>query len=159
MRLPRFDYHRSGAYFVTFCTAHRDRFLAEVVEGQLQLTAAGKIADAAWPRVLSWYSYVRLLDSVVMPDHVHALLSVGTPHGPVKSVSRLVGAVKTRSAARINHLRRTPGAPVWQSGFHDKIIRSPEMLAAVREYIRNNPRRWLEKLATEPSAGGVTGNG
>ena len=153
MRHHSFDYSRSGAYFITFCTADRNPVLAEVIGDRLRLTADGKIVACAWPLVLARYPHVRLLESVEMPDHVHALLQFDLTAGPEKSLSRMVGAVKTRSAARINRLRESRGSPVWQSGFHDRIIRSPGMLATIREYIRNNPRRWLEDAGiANPSA-------
>jgi REP element-mobilizing transposase RayT len=143
MRLRRLNHSRSGTYFITFCTANRNLSLAEVIGDRLRLTHAGKIVACTWPLVLGRYPHVRLVESVVMPDHVHVLLQFDLTPEPEKSLSRLVGAVKTRSAARINRLRESPGAPLWQSGFHDRIIRSPEMLTAIREYIQNNPRRWL----------------
>jgi putative transposase len=146
MRLPRFDYCRSGAYLITFCTAHREPLLAEVDAGRLELRAPGQIVAGAWPIVLGRHPHVRLLESVIMPDHVHALLVLDPIPPPQKSVCRLVGAVKTYSAARINHLRGTPGAPVWQRGFHDWIVRSPKTLVRVREYIANNPQRWIEQM-------------
>jgi REP element-mobilizing transposase RayT len=144
MRLRRLGDSRSGTYFITFCTADRSVSLAEVIGDRLRLTHAGKIVACAWPFVLGRYPHVRLLESVVMPDHVHALLRLDATAAPSKSLGRIVGAVKTRSAARVNRLRESPGSPVWQSGFYDRIIRSPRMLATIREYIRNNPRRWLE---------------
>jgi len=49
MHLPRFDYCRSGAYFITFCTAHRHPLLAEVDAGRLRLAAPGQIVADAWP--------------------------------------------------------------------------------------------------------------
>jgi putative transposase len=149
MRLRRLGGSRSGTYFITFCTADRRIPLAEVVEDRLRLTHAGKIVACAWPLVLGRYPHVRLLESVVMPDHVHALLRLDATAASSKSLGRIVGAVKTRSAARINRLREAPGGPVWQSGFHDRIIRSPHMLANIRAYIRNNPVRWLEVAGIE----------
>jgi REP element-mobilizing transposase RayT len=146
MRLPRFDYCRSGAYFITFCTAHRAPLLAEVDAGRLRLAVPGQIVADAWPIVLERHAHVRLLESAIMPDHVHALLVLDPIPTPQKSVCRLVGAVKTYSAARINRLRRTPASPVWQPGFHDWIIRSPKTLARVREYIANNPQRLIERM-------------
>jgi hypothetical protein len=34
-----------------------------------------------------------------------------------------------------------PGARVWQSNYHEHVIRSDKELAAIREYIINNPSR------------------
>jgi putative transposase len=149
MRLQRLGHDRAGTYFITFCTANRSLPLAEVIENRLRLTYAGKIVACAWPFVLGRYPHTRLLEFVVMPDHVHVLLRLDTTAAPTKSLSDIVGAVKTHSAARINRLRGSPGSHVWQSGFHDRFIRSPAMLAAVRDYIRNNPRRWLETAGIE----------
>jgi len=56
---------------------------------------------------------------------------------------------------RLNSQRgRRPGArnaragrsaeEVWQAGFYDHILRGEKVIAAVREYIRNNPENWGE---------------
>jgi hypothetical protein len=43
---------------------------------------------------------------------------------------------------RINNLRRTPGAPVWQRNYYEHVVRSDAELLRVREYIFNNPLEW-----------------
>jgi hypothetical protein len=45
---------------------------------------------------------------------------------------------------RINKHRGTPGAPVWQSRFHDRILRNEREWRARRTYIERNPGRWAE---------------
>jgi len=60
------------------------------------------------------------------------------------SLGAIVGSFKSSAARRINNIRRTPGAPVWQRSYHDHIIRNEEDLRRVREYIRDNPRKWVE---------------
>lgn len=64
----------------------------------------------------------------------------GKKHG----LSHIIGSLKSYSAKRINQQRETPGAPVWQSSFHDHIIRSEDNLNSHRNYILNNPARWQE---------------
>jgi putative transposase len=59
-----------------------------------------------------------------------------------KSLSEIIRNFKTVSAKRINLVRRLPGTPVWQRGFHDRIIRDEDELNAVRYYIQTNPSRW-----------------
>ena len=54
----------------------------------------------------------------------------------------MVRALKTFSARRINELRNTPGQPVWQSRFHDHIVRNDAALQRIRQYIANNPQTW-----------------
>jgi hypothetical protein len=43
---------------------------------------------------------------------------------------------------RINELRHTPGAPIWQRNYYEHIIRDERALNAIRRYIQENPLRW-----------------
>jgi len=54
----------------------------------------------------------------------------------------IVRAFKSFSARRINALRRTPGRPVWQRNYYERIIRDEAELKRIREYIRYNPTEW-----------------
>ena len=36
------------------------------------------------------------------------------------------------------------GISLWQKGFYDHVIRNDEDLANVRQYIRNNPLKWIQ---------------
>jgi REP element-mobilizing transposase RayT len=55
-----------------------------------------------------------------------------------------VRALKTFSARRINLLKQEIGHSVWQSRFHDHIIRDDDSLQRIREYIVNNPTTWQD---------------
>jgi putative transposase len=57
-------------------------------------------------------------------------------------LSDVIRFSKSLSAKRINIVYETPGKPLWQNGFHDRIIRDEEELNAVRSYIQTNPLRW-----------------
>jgi Transposase IS200 like len=65
---------------------------------------------------------------VIMPNHVHMLFS------PLKRIELLIQCWKGVSARRIGH------GPVWQKGYRDTMIRSPEHFANVVRYIRCNPK-------------------
>lgn len=63
--------------------------------------------------------------------------------GPrAQSLGAVLAAFKGASARRINIARGTPGAPVWQEDFYERIIRNEGELAAVRQYTFDNPRKW-----------------
>jgi putative transposase len=74
---------------------------------------------------------------VVMPDHMHWLLSLGNN----SSLSQVVANVKRRSGYRINQHNKRTGIPVWQSGFHDYALRKEEDIKSVARYIVANPLR------------------
>ena len=89
---------------------------------------------------------VNLLAVVVMPDHVHLLLtplrkSDGWPYPLVD----ILQCLKSTTAHRINKLLPRKG-PVWQDESLDHVLRSDESLKEKCEYIRQNPvRRGLVK--------------
>jgi len=74
---------------------------------------------------------------VVMPDHLHWLMSLGDGVG----LSTSVGRVKGESARRINELLGRQGQPVWQRGFHDHALRREVDMEEIARYVVANPLR------------------
>ncbi len=54
----------------------------------------------------------------------------------------IIRAFKSFSSRAINEIRRTPGLPVWQRNYFERIIRDEDGLRQARGYILNNPQRW-----------------
>jgi REP element-mobilizing transposase RayT len=54
----------------------------------------------------------------------------------------MVGSFKSAATRRINRMRHTPGATLWQRNYYEHIIRNEHELHAVRRYIENNPVQW-----------------
>ena len=73
---------------------------------------------------------------VLMPDHLHWMFELRD----AMSLSRAMQAFKSRSAVRINRLRRMI-EPVWQAGYHDHRLRDTEDFIAQARYIVANPLR------------------
>lgn len=59
-----------------------------------------------------------------------------------QSISSFVAGFKSAATKRINILRDTPGTPVWQRNYHERIIRDESALNNIRRYIRMNPINW-----------------
>lgn len=57
-------------------------------------------------------------------------------------LSTIMRQFKSMVTKRVNRLRDTPGAAVWQRNFYERVIRNREELSRIREYIRQNPARW-----------------
>jgi len=83
---------------------------------------------------------------VVMPDHVHLLLTpLRNPDGWPYPLVDILQCLKSTTAHRINKLLHRNG-PVWQDESLDHLLRSDESLKEKREYIRQNPvKRGLAK--------------
>jgi REP element-mobilizing transposase RayT len=88
-------------------------------------------------RVLRFFDGERytLGEFVMMPNHVHALLE---PLSDFRLES-ILHSWKSYSAKRINAIFQRSGR-VWQRESFDHLVRSPEQLAKIKTYIRNNPR-------------------
>ena len=77
----------------------------------------------------------RLADWVIMPSHVHVLVS---PSGD-RTLSGILHSWKSFTAQSINRLLGRQET-VWQKESFDHIVRSPESFERIACYIQNNPK-------------------
>jgi putative transposase len=75
-------------------------------------------------------------DFVVMPDHFHALISVG----PEMTIEKTMQFIKGGFSYRMRKELGYPGE-VWQRGFSEVSVAGEESLRKHREYIAQNPLR------------------
>lgn len=160
LRLKGYDYTQPGAYFVTLCTYNGEALFGEIVDGSMVLNAWGEIVRDEWFKTVQLRPYVALYDDefVVMPNHIHGIIwIVDDPVGarrrraptteqfgkPVAgSLPTIIRAFKSAVTRRIHQTPGTPGAPVWQRNYYERIIRNDEALNRIRAYILNNPLKW-----------------
>jgi putative transposase len=161
IRLREYDYTEVGAYFVTICAYNRECLFGEIVHGEMRLNGFGKTIEDEWLRTATIRPYIELGEVVIMPNHVHGIVSIrdegrgkarlapttGTFGYPVGgSLPTIIGAFKSASTKRINEMRGTPGAPLWQRNYFEHVIRNEAELNRIREYIALNPSRWDNDL-------------
>ena len=159
IRLPGYDYAQAGAFFVTICTYQRICLFGDVVKEAMIPNEVGQIAYDEWLRTEDIRPDIRLDSFQVMPNHFHAIVIVteqfceGAAVGAhsrapfsrqPRSLGSLVSGFKSAATKRINQLRHTPGAPVWQRNYYERVIRSERELDATRQYIVENPAKWAE---------------
>jgi putative transposase len=160
-RLPRLsghDYRGPGGYFITINTFQRTPLFGGHAPEGIVLSEYGRIAQEEWLRSQVIRPELLLDAFIVMPDHFHAILflsgermlrpsdapSISDTNGLrrlPRSLGSLVAAFKSSTTRRINLMRANPGAPVWQSNYHEHVIRTDRELARIREYIVRNPLR------------------
>jgi len=81
------------------------------------------------------WSEAKLLCWVLMPDHWHGLVELGS-----ESLSRTIGRTKA-SATRYRRQALGRQERLWDHGFHDHAIRTDEDLLQIARYIVANPIR------------------
>ena len=140
-RLIGYDYSLDGYYFVTSCVASW-HVLGVLGRETVQLNALGEIVQKQLLWLETRYSYVRIDEYVIMPDHIHIIVIIDRiwvheNQVKIKSLSELIGAFKTTASKKIHQTGCLKFA--WQHSFHDHIIRNDMDLQRIRQYIRNNP--------------------
>lgn len=152
IRLESYDYTQDGAYFVTICTYQRECIFGDIVDGEMQINNLGQVVQEEWLRT-GERANVELDIFIVMPNHVHGVLFLITddePHSPQSayahpitgSLGTIVGAFKSAAARRINQLRDTPGAPVWQRNYFEHVIRDQAGYEYITRYVQHNAAIW-----------------
>ncbi len=73
-RLQNWDYRWTGAYFITICTQNRIHYFGEIVDGKMNFSNIGVIADILWHEIPIHAKNVELGAFVVMTNHIHGIL-------------------------------------------------------------------------------------
>ena len=160
IRLPDYDYTQVGAYFITICTHNRMPLFGDVVNEEMRLNEAGRIAEKVWRQIPDHFDNVVIDVFVVMPNHVHGIIVITHKHVGARHASPLhrahqpskgtlgtiVGSYKSAVSKQINRTRETSGATVWQRNYYEHVIRNETALHDIRQYIVHNPAKWADDL-------------
>ena len=152
IRLAGWDYRLPGFYFVTICTFERQNLFDDPEFQEIAVQALARIPEQKHAQHLA------VDESTVMPNHAHILfdfrdfpIQADMAKEPGRfenalagSLGVVVGQYKTAVTTRINNLRQSKGAKVWQRGYYERIIRNERELIAIRQYIQQNPMRHVQ---------------
>ena len=125
----------------------------------MQLSSIGIIANVFWHEIHHHAQQVELGAFVVMPNHIHGILVLDGNNTDVSqqipptqlpgeqrfqnqgknTVSSIIGSYKS---AVSKHAHRLGFDFVWQSRFHDHIIRNDAEYQRINDYIELNPENW-----------------
>ena len=148
-RLKGYDYSLPGAYFVTICTAKKSHLFGEIKNNEMHLSNIGKIVNKEISDIETHYENIRIDRYVIMPNHIHMIISILKTEGinPFPTVKydipNVVGKFKA-GVTRIvgNAFMHSAINPIFQSSFHDHVIRGDQDYQKIAEYIDTNVLRW-----------------
>ena len=169
-RAPWWNYANDGAYFVTICTAGREWLFGEIANNEMNLSPIGEIVYQEWNVSFDMRAELFCDTFVIMPNHIHAILRIdnnivgthdivgtngsaslpspkppnntGVAYRTPKSISSFMAGFKSAATKRINEYRISPKMPVWQTRFHDHIIRNDAEYQRIYNYIETNIQNW-----------------
>ncbi len=150
VRLSSWDYGSNGMYFITICTDHMLPYFGPMNKPGVMFSKVGDYAHQCWKSIPQHFPFVQLDQFIIMPNHIHGILCIlkqsctgwhpnqfGPQSQNVASIIRgFKCAVKTFATCHSIDF-------YWQTRYYDRIIKNDHQLNRVRNYIVNNPRKWL----------------
>jgi REP element-mobilizing transposase RayT len=127
-------------YFVTICTYRRDWHFGHIFNGQMSLSDIGQITSSCLKALPEHFANCSIDSHVIMPNHVHALICLTDKNK--QPLGHLLNTYKGAVTRIVNRQMGIKAPRIWQSLYHDHIVRSEHELNIFRAYILENPRRW-----------------
>ena len=96
-RLKSYDYSETGVYFLTVCTKNKVHLMGKIVGRDdpgapcpplPQLSAIGQYVQRLILNIETSYPFIKLLNHVVMPNHIHLLLEICSSESGAPGSSR-----------------------------------------------------------------------
>lgn len=155
LRLDNYDYSSNGAYFVTVCVKDRMHLFGEIEKASVGAALRGrpnnphKMIEKWMFEIEKKYVNVKIDYHVIMPDHVHFIvIKTGSHAGP--PLQEILDWFKTMTTNEYikgvkNGLYEPFDKSFWQRGYYEHIIRDENDLYEIRNYIKNNPQKWVHE--------------
>lgn len=169
IRLTGYDYTTEGIYFITICSLNRAPIFGDVAGENVALTRVGQLVEESWLDLPNHHPNVSLDLHVVMPNHFHGLVvlsdlidtsafdsgmrgqarrgraATAEAFGkPVSgSIPTIIRSFKSAATRRANNESGHRKGAIWQRNYYEHIIRDEQTLLRAREYIQNNPLKWM----------------
>ena len=127
----------SCKYHVVWCPKYRRKVLTDGVDIRLKELLLSYAANLN----------VDILEMEIMPDHVHIIIKIEkqpkngrTLFAPTSETPTLSRVIKHFKEAVTKEL----GYSIWQKSFYDTIIKNRKQHAEIRQYIANNPAKYVK---------------
>jgi len=162
LRLNKYDYSKTGAYFVTMCVVDRHCILGRIHVGvdalgdppskqnhTVELSSIGKSVEVQLHRFSQYYDNIKINRYIVMPNHIHMILIVsnGSPRASTPTIDNKNQTLADKTVPRFvstlkRFIHKECGFTIFQRSYNDRIIRNEDELNFYRRYIQDNPIRW-----------------
>ena len=147
-RLKGYDYSKDGAYFITICTHDKECILGHIVgqglaPAEIKLSKYGKLAKEQLLDLENRYKTIKIDKYVIMPNHIHIIVISDNTAGasPCPTISDVVCSFKSLTT-RLCNTSNNESQKIFQTSFHDHIIRGEKDYKKIWEYIDTNILRW-----------------
>ncbi|MDR1405697.1 MAG: hypothetical protein LBI89_00645 [Prevotellaceae bacterium] len=163
VRWQDWEYGANAAYFVTVCTAHRERFFGEINNSEMILSEMGKTVQAEWLKTPGLRPDMNIIlgEYVVMPNHFHGIIVIGENQYNTNSAALLpqsqwqsnkfghqsknLASIMRGFKSAVTIFATMNSIPfAWQTRFHDRVIRNYGEHNRIAQYINANVGNWRD---------------
>ncbi len=161
------DYRGKGIYMITLCIEQRKAVLGTLRGSDerhelpwVEPSELGRNVILAWRDTQHYYPKVKVIAYQLMPDHFHGILYV-TDNIP-QHLGQIVNGFKIGCNRAVRRLLAKAEAvplptpttiapqqislPLWEKGYHDRILHGKGQLQHMLNYVHDNPRRlWIKR--------------
>jgi REP element-mobilizing transposase RayT len=167
-RLKNWDYSNEAIYFITLVAQNRECIFGAIDDDKMLLNDNGKIIETELLKSITirerWFFH----NWVIMPNHIHLLVEIisssdvethcsaslqleSESHSESKpqklsrkpnSISSFVAIFKSVTTKQTNVMMNHDANIIWQSNYHDHIVRNYNSFDTIYHYIKNNPKNW-----------------
>jgi putative transposase len=109
-RLPNYDYSMNGNYFITICTLGRMQHFGKIKNEEMILNEMGMIIEDLILGMVKQFQEIRIVEHIIMPDHVHFIINISKPKDDISAETRLTetglperGLTQTRLIASLQN--------------------------------------------------------
>ncbi len=129
-----------------------------IIDGEMVLNEVGRMVTDIWAGIPSHFPNVELGEFVVMPNHIHGIISitVGARHavplqeGTIESYGKpvsgslptIVRSFKSATTRTFHEFSGNLEKHLWQRSYYEHVIRNEREYRAIYDYILANPMNW-----------------
>lgn len=144
------NYYDRAVYMVTIgkhkgCPDFGSLKYTDPKDAHISLSPYGAVIKSQIDYTPDHNPQLKILDQVIMPDHVHILIQVMEPIS--KHFGDIIQAIKSASTSGIRKLTGSRDMTVFEEDCHDRIVKNRTQLDTLYRYIRDNPRRLAVRWA------------
>lgn len=141
LRKKDWDYSQEASYLVTIVTKDRRRYFGEIENGEVNLSPIGQIAHDKWLENPYHYPTIEWGAFIVMPDHFHAIVHFRPMRFPHRNDMLTLGdVIRGYKMGVTSTARLIDPSFAWHYRYHDRILHTPDAIAAATRYVVNNPK-------------------
>ena len=150
LRLEDYNYSGQGTYFLTLCSIDKACLFSRIVgDGvldvpQIELSIYGQMIQDTLQEMDRLYQNLRIDKYVIMPNHVHLLVTLLPAEGTSGRPSPTNAAIPSFVGTLKRFVNRRSGRQMFQRSYYDHIVRDEKDYLARWKYIDDNPIKWQE---------------